>query len=491
MIAFSLLLAAFYPQAPLYSENQNTKFLHGAALADWGRLAGDWTAGTLDPLPVFTILVECVFRWLHPFTFHLLFALLVAVYAWSAIGIATRVYPSLREGRAAWLFAAIFALLLLSPLNDKVATGVAGQYILDHYLQPCVLGAFMLLGIRLFLDGRLITTALCLTVAVLTHPGAYLLSALLVLSAVTWESWKNGLRRRSALPVLLFAAATVPLGIHQILAFAPSSETSWQLAMNILANQRIPHHTNVHAWLGFENAAKLVALVWTSWMVRTYRPLFLIMASLTGLVLLATLALLAIPNATAAFTTPWRVTAVSMPIAVVLLIGKVSLGLAAFTERYSFPLDRIRFVTLILILLALAMGVVKTQQRFREYHGAKSMGVIQHAKASAADGQIYLIPPKDNDFNCFRLETGLPALANWKSHPYLDTEVIEWYSRNKAAMDLYDARDDDVRNALVGRLAKRYGITHVVVPADKPITAAGYIEIFADRYFSIYLQQGI
>ncbi|MBR7559036.1 hypothetical protein KC218_21025, partial [Mycobacterium tuberculosis] len=54
---------------PLYSVNQNTKFLHGLARAFPERLGADWMASTVDGLPVFSLLVYGVARFLTPLAF--------------------------------------------------------------------------------------------------------------------------------------------------------------------------------------------------------------------------------------------------------------------------------------------------------------------------------------------------------------------------------------------------------------------------------------
>src|SRR3954468_3729461 len=81
------LFAAAYGQAPLYYSNQNQYFLHGLARAGVGLLHEDWLANTLDPPPVFTALVALTARTLHPWLFHLWYALLMGVYAAALLGL--------------------------------------------------------------------------------------------------------------------------------------------------------------------------------------------------------------------------------------------------------------------------------------------------------------------------------------------------------------------------------------------------------------------
>ena len=78
--AGTVLFSLSVTQAPLYSGNQVTKFLHGFAQANAGTLDTDWLVSTPDPLPVFSSLVYLTLEWTSPRLFYLEFALLQAVY---------------------------------------------------------------------------------------------------------------------------------------------------------------------------------------------------------------------------------------------------------------------------------------------------------------------------------------------------------------------------------------------------------------------------
>src|SRR5947209_15946407 len=81
------LFAAAYGQAPLYYSNQNQYFLHGLAAAGQGDLDEDWLANTRDPTPAFSALVALTARHLHPWAFHLYYALLLGIYATAMLGL--------------------------------------------------------------------------------------------------------------------------------------------------------------------------------------------------------------------------------------------------------------------------------------------------------------------------------------------------------------------------------------------------------------------
>ena len=77
-LGLTVLFAIAYAQSPLYTSNQNQYFLHGLAAAGHGTLTADWLANTLDPTPLFSLLV----RLTHPLSglFYIYYALLMGVY---------------------------------------------------------------------------------------------------------------------------------------------------------------------------------------------------------------------------------------------------------------------------------------------------------------------------------------------------------------------------------------------------------------------------
>src|SRR6476620_6226023 len=82
-LMFSTAFAVALSQEPLYFANQNTKYLHGAAAAGYGWLSGDWMASTIDPLPVFSVLVRWMFELGLPQLSYVIFALLAVAWAWT------------------------------------------------------------------------------------------------------------------------------------------------------------------------------------------------------------------------------------------------------------------------------------------------------------------------------------------------------------------------------------------------------------------------
>ena len=113
--------------------------------------------------------------------------------------------------------------------------------------------------------------------------------------------------------------------------------------------------------------------------------------------------------------------------------------------------------------------------------------MLDHVRRTHSPGDVYLVPPMDPAFIGFRLDTGAPVLATWKSHPYrMDDELREWRERIEAGRAIYGASGDSIC-ASADRAAARYGVTHVVtrVGAQDPVCAS-WTETFRDTAFAVY-----
>lgn len=104
-------------------------------------------------------------------------------------------------------------------------------------------------------------------------------------------------------------------------------------------------------------------------------------------------------------------------------------------------------------------------------------------RANLAPGQLYLTPVGREEF---RLFTGAPQYVSFKSHPYRDVEVLEWYRRLEAARQVYRGKEMDC--AQLKRLAEHEAITHVLVmawvaspscPFARQVFESGATKIFA------------
>jgi hypothetical protein len=176
-LLLSVVFAVSYTQAPLYSSNQQTYFLHGLARGGFGLLSHDWMANTVDPFPLFSLLVELTYSHLPTFVFYLYYAVILGIFIVSVMGIVSKVFgtDSSREEYLTQytvitgLFSACFALaswgLLGINLSEMFQMGIARQYILGSVFQPSAFGVFLIVSIYAFLCDRPFLAVFLLSIA--------------------------------------------------------------------------------------------------------------------------------------------------------------------------------------------------------------------------------------------------------------------------------------------------------------------------------------
>src|SRR5512136_928735 len=99
-LAWALVFGLIYAQSPLYTNNQNTYFLHGLAKAGVGYLKNDWLATRPESMPVFTWLVYITYMIFHSkVPFYIYYPLLMGVYLFSMYGIMDMLFD-LRRSKA-------------------------------------------------------------------------------------------------------------------------------------------------------------------------------------------------------------------------------------------------------------------------------------------------------------------------------------------------------------------------------------------------------
>ena len=480
---FLLLSAVFgiaFTQWPLYSENQHTKFLHGLAAAGYGLLGDDWLANTVDPLPAFSFIVRATYSLLVEPVFYIYHALLLGVYLYSIVGIASYVYPRLRDtGPRAVFITVVIAMhaSLLPPFSSTVLgvslgwllqAGVANQYLFNPVLQPSTFGVLLALSIYVFLRGHPCLAAFIAALAAVFH-STYLPSAAVLTLAYAlisfWDQRRQGKSLAkasgSALLVGMMALAVVlPVLLYNAIAFAPTSVEAWNRSQDIIVNFRIPHHSLPKVWIDNTTYAKIGIVLVALILVRNNRlfPIMLL-AFLTALVL--TIVEMITDYDTLAFIAPWRISAFLVPLASSILLASIVSALftrfRSWIERYRWLILGVSAIILVVLVARGAMAIRSSFESLRDDYRAAMMRFVEETKSP---GQVYLIPTYMAEF---RLRTGAPILVTFKSHPYKDVEVIDWWARVGAANDFYH----EPTCAKLNDLSNRYDITHVVLESGQ------------------------
>jgi hypothetical protein len=468
-----LLLTVFlfpivYGLKPLYYSAQNDKFLRGLAAAGLGYLHEDWVANTPDPFPVFSVLVEWTYN-VHAGLFYVYFAVIVGVYAWSLIHIVASTVDFDANGA---LFI-LFAICLLTLHSSTLASyeleqgdlrclfvgGVASKTLFNQYLEPNGFSVFVLLSVAFFLRGHPYAAVVANAVAGTFHVH-YLLPAAVITVSYLWLHWRDTQRVQSTIALGVTALATVlPIVVYNATHFVSASPELHTEALQIFNHFRIPHHVELQRWIGGPVVLKIIFIVSALILIRKTR-LFIILAPLFTIAVILTLVQHGSGSEELAYILPWRYMVFLVPVATAVL---VAVGVRSVINRLSRRAQRLLIMVAATVWVAVLLYPEARRTfslwKVRTPHVAQdARPMMDHVRQNQASGQLYLIPPQ---IQTFRIATGVPIFVDWKTVPFGDKEVLEWYRRYRLAESFYAARPEE-RWTMLATLVQNERITHVV-----------------------------
>lgn len=369
-----------------------------------------------------------------------------------------------------------------SDLREDVIDGVAGQYILGGVLQPSVFGVFLLLSIYLFLKGRFLFSIIAVGVAAIMHV-SYMLSAAMLVSAYAGVTFFRGQKMTAITIIILSGLIMLPAIAYVLWAFGVPFSSGANQAQEILVNFRFPHHADPQQWLGVSAYGKVMLTVLAIYLVRkTTLSIILIVSLLVGVALTALQ--IVTGSESIALLFPWRVSVYIVPLAVSLILGYVVCRIDDVLRLSKRNVSWFALtMTFIAILLVVINGVFSTLERVEASRNDNSNPMMNYAAASLTSGELYLIPPV---LGKFRLYTGVPVYVDYKSNPYQDEDVVNWYERYLLVEEFYRTSAKNQCNTLTNdsRVSK---VTHVVFSNDYEVwNCDPWSMLFSDEYYQIY-----
>jgi hypothetical protein len=494
-VLWTALFAVAYSQSPLYTSNQNQYFLHGLAQAGYGNLDQDWLANTRDPTPVFSTLVALTYRVFHSLCItYIYYALLMGIYLFSLYGIADRVFRIGSSKMASLLFLATMILIHAAGLRFAFSRfiginwayvledGVADQRMLGPVFQPSTFGVLLALSVFLFVDRRPLLAGLCAALAAIVHP-TYLLASGVLTASYMLVAFQE--KRRIKEPLLIGLSALLP--ILPLLAYlwisygGEAAEISLQ-ARQILVEYRIPHHALASQWFDATALVKIGLVVLCIYLVRKERIFWIILLPSLAACLLTTLQV-ASGSYSLALLFPWRISTFLVPLSTSLLIayGVARLLSLPFLQSPRWA-KAITITSALVITLCVLVGGLRFVLDRQRKAGEAERRLEAFVYAHKTGGDTYLTPVKMQDF---RLFTGAPVYVDFKSIPYKDSDVLEWYRRVQLADRFYKQVECELLQTLSGE-----GVTHAVLASeDLPLSCPMTEETYRDQDFAIYKLQ--
>ncbi len=521
---FALATIAFgtsYAVLPLYSSNQNHHLLTGIARAGEGWLRDDWLVHTVDPFPVFTAFITFVHRFLTDDLYYLLYYLLLGAYAYGLTRLVERVWPPETDSRTAerLLFLAAICVLhnevigyLLGidlrhlPWWQMTHWGVAEQELFGHSaFQPSAVGLLLPLALVWGIEGRVVAATALMGAVLLVHFSYLILVAALTAGFAVVAARRT---RSSRLPVQIVgtaAAFAAPVLAYVLWRLGPTTSDTSRRAASILV-RHIPQEADPAVWLGPKAALQLL-LMMAGVVLTSGTDLFLplLFALIAGVTL--TSAAIAGRSPQLALLFPWRVSVLLVPVSTALFIRY---GIARSRQRPAWRALRVRrrifIAAAAAIAFAMMVSAVRMTLNFAYFYDDRpvtsaadrvvpvrwradfaralrpdTLPLMDFVRETAGRGELYVIPP---ELERFRLRAGVPVLADFKSHPYKDTEVLEWYERLQLVETFYASGGSC---AVLTAIEAQYPVTHVVFDDRvRQSGCTGLTLVYTDPVFDLY-----
>ena len=490
---WTMLFAMAYCQSPLFTSNQNQYFLHGMAHAGVGYLNRDWLANTADPTPVFSVLVELTYR-LIPWEpiFYGYYALLMGIYFFSLYGIVRFLFPIEKSITHKLFFIALFFLIHSAGLRFALSRligvnwtyvledGVADQRMLGSVFQPSTFGVFLLFSIYLFLDQRPYLAIASACLAAIFHP-TYLLSAAVLTLAYMVLLFCDTHKWTPPLTLGFMALILVsPIVYQSFSIFGGNDAALVERARQILIEYRIPHHALIEQWWDATAVFKILFVVTALWITCKKQASIIILIPLSAAIILTVLQVIT-HNSALALIFPWRISTFLVPLSVAILLARfVNLLIDKIATHTSLNLITINVISMVLISLAVISGISRFSLDLMRKENIPERALFNFVSKNKKPTNMYLIPTKMQDF---RLATGSPVFVEFKSIPYKDSDLIEWYRRITLNNRFYQDKDCMQLSSLI----EKEGITHIVIESTSEFQGCPFLSVqYQDPNYMIY-----
>lgn len=488
LLAVGVAAYVALPAMPLYFDNQNTKFLYGLAKAGVGRLTDDWEVQQGSELPIFDALVYLTYTFVGAWGFYVWQFVFVALYTAGAYGfarVAGLTRPELLGPNGRWflpIFGALWVGLVSNDATLKAFEGVAVQYINGIVFETQSIGVLTFVGLLLFRLRQTGWGVVLMVAAAWVHP-AYAMPGLMLLLGMTVARWRCG--TTVSLPPLTVAGGVVGCLGAAGFAFSllqPSDPVIQAEATRIITEIRIPYHALPQNWLDDSDTYfKLAAVLLAMWLARR-DPLAWVLGVVLACIVVLTAWVYFANDLELALASPWRASAIIVPVANAILLGRLIQAAAGWSEGVAWRRAALLGIAGAAIVVAIGLG---QRGRAMLMHERQHPAYFAWVRDSARDGDLFLTPKNHGDF---RLATGQPQYVSWKTHPYRGESVLEWYRRLRAAdaVTYPDPPDCAALDALAAE-----GVTHVVRGSSlAPPDCAHWHAVYDDGDFTIFTPQG-
>jgi hypothetical protein len=463
------------------------------ASGGYGNLSRDWLANTLDPTPIFSLLVKYTYKIFRIETvFFAYYTLLLGIYMYSIFGIVDTVFDLQKSKAKTFGFLSLFMVFHAATIRFLLSTlfspdwaylfegGVANQRVLGTVLQPSTFGVLLVLSIFLFLKRHAYIAVLLAALTATIHP-TYLLTAGVLTATYIWITYREEKDPLKSLSIGAFAfVLVIPILAYVYLSFVTTPQETAARAREILVNFRLPHHAVISEWWNFTVILDIIFIVIALFLIK-HTKLFIIILVGTLFGLLLTIIQWYTMSDMLALIFPWRISVILVPISISIIAAfLVSIVIDRLSVRWRWFNQSVLVISILVIALVFIAGVYRMQIDFSTKYTTGEWEMMSFVKDKKGMADVYLVPTKMQDF---RLATGAPIYVDFKSIPYKDSDVIEWYRRQRLAGKFYRTIDCE----LLEELVIEDGVTHVIMEHNQKISTCPSMQVlYRNPDYAVY-----
>jgi hypothetical protein len=475
----------------LYYDNQVTYFVQGLRLSgQHPYLDADWFANTRPLHIAFTWLVAGLSRIgiLAQATaaldlgFRLVFLVSLGLLSHALLGWLDRTFLSrplmsrlaLTLSVISLYILSLWPVHLLSRLSESLGVSslaialeqfgfyysFGGFAAFRYYTEPAAFAVLIFTALALLPYRRWRLAVALLGIAGLMH-ASFLIHTGILAGLLALYLFLTGERKPAFTVAAIYALLVLPLVIY---ITAQLTDSATQTANQILSAKRVPHHTDPHRWwdatdtwhAGFTLAALLLA----GW--KTRGPLRLAVL-VTGAYVGISIGLVSSGLAPQlGILMPWRASGYLYAFSQIMLLSAGLAAVAAALRRWPAATVVLAAILSLGLLVwgASQQGLYTVlEEEYADTSTQPEYPLMEAIRQSTPEDAVLLIPLRGGDY---RLGAQRPVYVDWKSHPYLGEEVLEWWQRVQFMQEFYDLPGSERLTACSDAGADFY-----VLPADQ------------------------
>ncbi len=428
-LAFSILLPTI---KIFYYSNQNVYLFQAYILNNPNILQNDWLSTTKDGNYIFSQFTFFLME-INEYLPKLINKFFEIIFFYFLL----KIILNNEEKNNLILISIILILSVIAYYLGVGFNGIKNQHILGEVYQPSIFNVFFIPSIHFFLRKNFYLSIIFLAVPPLFHPS--IIPTTMVLGFIyTLLIIRNDLKK--TVFFLLFGIFLISPSILFALKSQLSTTEDLRIAHDILANFRVPHHSDI-SFLGKRDIVSFLILIFGSLLCSNKNLKLILILGLTY-ILISLFLVSYLQSNTVKLMFLHRLNVVLIPIAYFVIIKEIytffdnKINLSIKIEKFK-KLSQSLFYLVITILFLIGLNIninanknfIQKSKLVETFTNSKDIWLVQSIKSLKPDIVSQL-----------RLNFSQPLFVDFKTHPSHPKDVIEWKKRIDLADSFFNSK---------------------------------------------------